>query len=53
MESITTNMVGERFPVMAYVDPATFNKIEQQRGDVSRSRYVGKILMKALQRIEC
>jgi hypothetical protein len=49
MESITTNMIGERFPVMAYVDPETFLKIEQQRGDVPRSRYVGKLLKKTME----
>jgi hypothetical protein len=42
-------MFGERLQVSTYLDPETFMKLENMRGDVSRSRYVGKILMKALQ----
>jgi hypothetical protein len=48
MESTIPNMIGERLPVMAYVDPDTFIKIEQQRGDVARSKYVSKLLQKII-----
>lgn len=44
MENMTPNLIGERLPVMAYVDPETFMKIEQRRGDVTRSKYVSKLL---------
>ena len=49
MESMTPNLIGERLPVMAYVDVATFMKIEQQRGDVARSKYVSKILKQIME----
>ena len=48
METVIPNMIGERFPVITYVDPSTFMKIEAMRGDVSRSRFVGKMIKKAL-----
>ena len=48
MENMTPNLIGERLPVMAYVDPETFMKIEQQRGDIARSKYVSKILKKMM-----
>lgn len=53
MESNMPKMFGEKLQVSTYVDPAIFLKIEAVRGDVPRSRYVGKILAKALQRTEC
>jgi hypothetical protein len=49
MDCITQKMFGDRLQVSTYIDPDTFQKLEAMRGDVSRSRYVGKILMKALQ----
>lgn len=49
MENIAPSMIGERLPVMAYVDPETFIKIEVARGDVSRSKYVGRLLKKIIE----
>jgi hypothetical protein len=49
MENITPNMIGERLPVMAYIDIQTFMRIEEKRGDVSRSRFVGKLLKKIIE----
>jgi hypothetical protein len=49
MENSLPNLIGEKFPVIAYVDPATFSKIEALRGDVSRSRFVRKILKKSIE----
>ena len=46
---MTPNMIGERLPVMAYVDVATFMKIEKCRGDVARSKYVSKLLKKIME----
>lgn len=48
MENGTQNMIGDRFPVIAYVDPTTFNKIEELRGDISRSRFITKIIKKSI-----
>jgi len=48
MENCIPSLIGERYPVVAYVSPATFHKIEAMRGDVSRSRFVGKMIKKAL-----
>jgi hypothetical protein len=48
MENWMPNLIGERLPIVTYVDPVTFQKIEDLRGDVSRSRFVGKIIQKAL-----
>jgi hypothetical protein len=49
MEKYTPNLIGERLPVMAYVDPATFQKIEAMRGDVSRSRFIGKLIKRLIE----
>jgi len=48
MQADKPNLIGDRFPVMAYVNPETFFKIEALRGDVSRSRYVGKLIQKSI-----
>lgn len=48
MSNDTPTMIGERFSIISYVDPVTFKKIEELRGDVSRSRFVGKMIKKAL-----
>jgi chromosome segregation and condensation protein ScpB len=48
MSNSLPNLIGERFPVISYVDPATFQKIEELRGDVSRSRFVGKLIQKSI-----
>jgi|GEM_PF-1607764 len=48
MQNYTPNLIGERLPVMAYVSPETFQKIEDMRGDVSRSRFVGKMIKESL-----
>jgi len=42
-------MIGERLPLMAYVDVSTFMKIEQRRGDITRSKYVSKLLKKIME----
>lgn len=52
MDCITQKMFGDRLQVSTYIDPETFKKLETMRGDVSRSRYVGKILARALQRTD-
>lgn len=49
MENNFPNLIGDKLPVIAYVDPATFSKIEALRGDISRSRFVGKILKKSIE----
>lgn len=49
MENSTPNFIGERLPVMAYVDQKTFMKLEAMRGDVSRSRFVGKLIKKIIE----
>lgn len=48
MENNIRNLTGIRFPIIAYVDTATFKKIEEQRGDIPRSRFIGKIIQKSL-----
>jgi len=48
MENCTHRLIGDRYSVVAYVDPVTFSKIEECRGDVSRSRFVGKLLKKII-----
>ncbi len=48
MSNDVPTMIGERFSIISYVDPATFQKIESLRGDVSRSRFIGKMIKKAL-----
>jgi hypothetical protein len=48
MENYTPNLIGERLPVMAYVSPETFQRIEDMRGDVSRSRFIGKLIQKSI-----
>jgi len=40
--------IGERYPIISYVDPVTFLRIEEMRGDVSRSRFVGKMIQKSI-----
>jgi hypothetical protein len=42
------NMVGNHLPVMAYIEPAIFMEIETVRGDVPRSRFLGKIIEKSI-----
>ncbi|HEX7576133.1 MAG TPA: hypothetical protein VF360_07110 [Candidatus Methanoperedens sp.] len=49
MSNDTPNMIGDRFSIISYVDPATFQKIESMRGDVSRSRFVGKMIKKMIE----
>lgn len=48
MENCLPNLIGERFPIVAYVEPAIFLEIEAMRGDVSRSRFIGRMIKKAL-----
>lgn len=48
MQADKPNLIGDRLPVMTYVSPETFYKIEALRGDVSRSRYVGKLIQKSI-----
>lgn len=49
MSNDTPNMIGDRFSIISYVEPATFQKIEAMRGDVSRSRFVGKLIKKIIE----
>jgi len=49
MDGITPNLIGERLPVMTYIDPEMFLKIESMRGDVSRSKFIGKLLKKIIE----
>lgn len=44
MTGAVKNKVGNKFSVIAYVDPETFQQIEEKRGDVKRSTYLGKII---------
>lgn len=46
MTDTLKTMIGQKFAVTAYVDPVTFEKIEAQRGDVTRSTYLGKLITK-------
>jgi len=49
MEYCAPSMVGEKLQIATYVDPATFMKIESMRGDVSHSKFVGKLLQKIIE----
>jgi hypothetical protein len=40
------SMSGNKYPVTAYVDTETFLKIEEMRGDVPRSAFLGKLITK-------
>jgi hypothetical protein len=42
-------LIGERYQVVAYVDPSVFQKIESMCDDVSRSRFVGKLIKKIIE----
>jgi hypothetical protein len=42
------NMVGNNLPVMAYIEPAMFIKIEAMRGDVPRSKFLEKMIQKSI-----
>lgn len=37
-------MIGQKYSVTAYVDPETFDRIEEERGDVKRSTYLSKLI---------
>lgn len=41
-------MVGDKLPVMTYIDQAVFMKIEKMRGDVPRSKFIGKLIQKSI-----
>ena len=49
MTEAEKNKVGNRFSVIAYVTPETYQKIELQRGDVKRSTFLGKLISRTLQ----
>lgn len=49
MTEAVKNKVGNRFSVTAYVDPETFHRIEERRGDVTRSTFLGKLISRTLQ----
>lgn len=40
----TKTMIGQKFSVTAYVDPETFERIEEKRGDVKRSTFLSKLI---------
>jgi hypothetical protein len=42
-------MIGNNLPVMAYIEPAVFLKIEATRGDIPRSTFLGKMIKKKLE----
>lgn len=42
------SMNGDKVAVMSYIDPALFMKIESARGDVPRSKFIGKLISKSL-----
>lgn len=44
----TTHMLGKKYPVTAYVTPEVFAKIEEKRGDVARSYFVGKLISEVM-----
>lgn len=44
--SETKSMTSQKYGVTAYVDPVTFAKIEEHRGDVPRSAYIAKMITK-------
>ena len=48
MSNDTQNMIGDKFSIISYVDPATFKKIEELRGDISRSRFIGRLIQKSI-----
>lgn len=48
MTSTLKTMIGQKFAVTAYVDPETFQQIEEKRGDVTRSTYLGKLITKIM-----
>lgn len=48
MTEAEKNKVGNRFSVIAYVTPETYQKIESQRGDVKRSTFLGKLISRTL-----
>ena len=41
-------IVGDKLPVMTYVEQEVFMKIEIMRGDVPRSRFLEKIIQKTV-----
>jgi hypothetical protein len=43
------HMVGNKFPVMAYIDQTVLLEIEEMRGDVPRSKFIGKLIQKSIQ----
>jgi hypothetical protein len=49
MDTYSPKMFGDKIQIAAYVDPATYNKLEQMRGDVSRSRFIGKMIKKVIE----
>jgi len=48
MTGTLKTMIGQKFAVTAYVDPETFQRIEERRGDVTRSTYMGKLITKII-----
>ena len=48
MADDTNHMLGNKYPVTAYVDPDVFHKIEEKRGDVPRSAFVAKLITKVM-----
>lgn len=40
--------VGDKLPVMAYIDQTVFVKIETMRGDVPRSKFIRKLIQKSI-----
>jgi hypothetical protein len=44
MTDTIKGMIGQKFAVTAYIKPETFQKIEAQRGDVTRSTYISKLI---------
>jgi hypothetical protein len=48
MTGTLKTMIGQKFAVTAYVDPETFQRIEERRGDVTRSTYLGKQIAKMM-----
>jgi hypothetical protein len=48
MKTSMPAMIGDRYSIIAYVDPSIFQKIESMRGDVPRSKFIGKLIQKSL-----
>lgn len=48
MEKNIPKKIGYRFSVIAYVDSPTFSKIEELRGDIARSKFLGKIIQNSI-----